>query len=63
VAVDLGVEVVHQGRQDGLQEVGQRLHPAGVLGRPADVALEFLVAVKQPIGVHDRLFWVLLTRA
>ena len=44
VAVDLGVEVVDQGREVGFEQRGEAADPSRVVVGPADVGLEVLVA-------------------
>src|SRR5207244_3600657 len=54
VQFDLGVKVIDQCRQDGLQDFGGGADAAGVLVLPAHVLLELLIAAEYGIGVHVR---------
>src|SRR5262249_23516545 len=54
VTVDLGVEVVNQGREVRLQERAEGPDLAGVFLGPAHVLLKLLVAARQSVGLHPR---------
>ena len=52
MALDLGVEVVDQGVEVGLQQRGGGDDPLGVGVGPADVGLELAITVEESIRVH-----------
>jgi hypothetical protein len=56
VAVDLGVEVLDERAEVGLEQRRHRSDQEGVLVGPADVGLHLLVAVEELLGVHGGPF-------